>query len=151
MRPTILEGDRILVHNYAFGLRVPMTRKWVGKWGEIRRGDGETIPAVVWYSDLRGSTAMAETLGREGYTEVLNTYFEAMGGAISEAGGEILDFIGDAVLALFEIKDGERYEVDYWCDVCAIVMFEQGYCACCQDNNRIRRRLVTNGVTAERD
>ena len=73
--------------------------------GQIRRGDGETIPAVVWYSDMRGSTKMAETLGRDGYTAVLNAYFEAMGGAISDAGGEILDFIGDAVLAIFPIGD----------------------------------------------
>ncbi len=74
--------------------------------GQIRRGEGETIPAVIWYSDLRGSTAMAERLDREAYTEVLNCYFECVGGAILEAGGEIVDFIGDAVLAIFPI-DGE--------------------------------------------
>jgi adenylate cyclase len=74
--------------------------------GQIRRGDGETIPAVIWYSDLRGSTAMAEQLSREAYTEVLNCYFECAGGAILDAGGEILDFIGDAILAIFPV-DGE--------------------------------------------
>jgi adenylate cyclase len=73
--------------------------------GQIRRGDGETIPAVIWYSDMRGSTKMAEELGRDGYTAVLNAYFEAMGGAISGAGGEILDFIGDAVLAIFTVAE----------------------------------------------
>lgn len=47
------------------------------------------------------------------------------------------------VLKLFEIAaDGQRYEVDYWCDVCAIVMFESGPCSCCQDENRLRKRLV---------
>jgi adenylate cyclase len=71
--------------------------------GQIRRGDGETIPAVIWYSDLRGSTAMAETLSREAYTEVLNCYFGCAGGAIMDAGGEILDFIGDAILAIFPV------------------------------------------------
>ena len=44
------------------------------------------------------------------------------------------------VLKLFEIDGQERYEVDYWCDVCAIVMFETGPCACCQDDNRLRKR-----------
>lgn len=72
--------------------------------GQIRRGDGDTIPAVVWYSDLRGSTAMAEALGREQYTAILNCYFECMGGAVIDAGGEILDFIGDAILAIFPIE-----------------------------------------------
>lgn len=77
--------------------------------GQIRRGDGETIPAVIWYSDLRGSTAMAETLSRENYTEVLNCYFGCAGGAVLDAGGEILDFIGDAVLAIFPVPgDAQR-------------------------------------------
>jgi len=74
--------------------------------GQIRRGDGETIHAVIWYSDLRGSTEMAERLDRDAYTHVLNCYFECVGGAILEAGGEILDFIGDAVLAIFPLGDG---------------------------------------------
>ncbi len=73
--------------------------------GQIKRGDGETIPAVIWYSDLRGSTAMAERLGRDDYTNVLNCYFECIGRAVTEAGGEILNFIGDAVLAIFPLAD----------------------------------------------
>jgi adenylate cyclase len=74
--------------------------------GQIKRGDGETIPAVIWYSDLRGSTAMAERLGRDEYTHVLNSYFECIGGAVTGAGGEILSFIGDAVLAIFPLGPG---------------------------------------------
>ncbi len=46
------------------------------------------------------------------------------------------------ILRLYQIDDGQRYEVDYWCDVCAIVMYETGPCACCQDDNRLRKRLV---------
>ncbi len=69
--------------------------------GAIRRGDGETITAVVWYSDLRGSTTMAETMTRDGYLATLNRYFECTAGAVSDAGGEVLSFIGDAVLAIF--------------------------------------------------
>ena len=46
------------------------------------------------------------------------------------------------VLKTFERRAGQRFEVDYWCDVCSIVMIEAGPCACCQDNNRLRKRLV---------
>ena len=46
------------------------------------------------------------------------------------------------ILRVYEIKEGQRYEVDYWCDICAIVMYESGPCACCQDHNRLRKRLV---------
>src|SRR5690606_38700736 len=41
-----------------------------------------------------------------GFIEVLNTYFEATAGAVVAHGGEILSFIGDAVLAIFPIVDG---------------------------------------------
>jgi len=46
------------------------------------------------------------------------------------------------ILRVFELDGDERYEIDYWCDVCAIVMFETGPCSCCQDDNRLRKRLV---------
>ena len=69
--------------------------------GEIKRGDGSNINAVVWYSDLRGSTALADTMPSEDFLQMLNVYFECTAGPAIEAGGEVLDFIGDAVLAIF--------------------------------------------------
>jgi adenylate cyclase len=73
--------------------------------GQIQRGDGETIHAVIWYSDLRGSTPMADTLPRDDYIRTLNDYFECAGGAVLAHDGEILAFIGDAVLAIFPIDE----------------------------------------------
>ncbi|HEY9549988.1 MAG TPA: DUF427 domain-containing protein, partial [Kiloniellaceae bacterium] len=69
--------------------------------GLIKRGDGEDIPAVIWYCDLRGSTALADTLPRADYLDLLNRYFEAVAGAVLERGGEVLKFIGDGLLAIF--------------------------------------------------
>ena len=74
--------------------------------GAIRLGDGEFIPAVVWYSDLRGSTALAERLPPADYIALLNRFFDASAGAVTGAGGEVLDFIGDAVLAIFPADGG---------------------------------------------
>lgn len=51
------------------------------------------------------------------------------------------------VIKVFERKDGARYELDYWCDVCSIVMYETGPCACCQDDNRLRKRRVDESDT----
>lgn len=73
--------------------------------GAIRRGDGATTNAVVWYSDLRNSTALADTMPGDEYLKLLNTYFEATAGPVIEAGGEVLDFIGDAVLAIFPFEN----------------------------------------------
>ena len=76
--------------------------------GDIRRGTGANVRAVLWYCDLRGFTSLADRLPREELIALLNGYFEAMGGAVEAHGGEILKFIGDAMLALFPLdRDGE--------------------------------------------
>ncbi len=69
--------------------------------GQIKRGDGETIRAAIVWGDLRGSTQMAETLGRQAYIDNLDTFFDATAGAVADAGGDILSFIGDGFLAIF--------------------------------------------------
>src|SRR5690606_28181308 len=69
--------------------------------GQIRRGDGQSIEAAIWFSDLRNSTALAASLPRQEYISTLNSYFDVTGGAVQAAGGEILDFIGDGLLAIF--------------------------------------------------
>lgn len=71
--------------------------------GQIRLGDAECIPAVIWYSDLRDSTAMAERMPVDAFLTAVNGYFGCTAGAVLEHGGEVLRFIGDAVLAVFPI------------------------------------------------
>lgn len=75
--------------------------------GAVKRGDGETIRAVIWFSDLRGFTAMSDRLPREALLDLLNDYFDALGGVIARHGGEILKFVGDAVLAIFPVQSGK--------------------------------------------
>ena len=73
--------------------------------GQITRGSGETIPAAIWFSDLRGFTALSQTKARDELLALLNDYFDAITAPIVEREGEILKFIGDAVLAIFPLKD----------------------------------------------
>ena len=75
--------------------------------GRIKRGDGETIHAVVWFNDLRDSTPMADSMPADDFLALLNDYFECTAGAVLAHGGEVLRFVGDAVLAIFPIGDGE--------------------------------------------
>jgi len=69
--------------------------------GSIRRGDTESVHAVIWYSDMRNSTRLAEMMPPDAYLAALNDVFEATAGPVIENGGEVLLLIGDAVLALF--------------------------------------------------
>lgn len=71
--------------------------------GRIQRGDGHSIHAIVYYSDLRNSSALADSMPSSRYIALLNGYFECAAGAVIEAGGEVLSYIGDGVLAIFPI------------------------------------------------
>jgi adenylate cyclase len=71
--------------------------------GMIRRGDADIINAALWFSDLRGFTHMTETLPAQQVLELLNDYFEFIAAAVTARGGEILRFIGDAMLIVFPI------------------------------------------------
>jgi adenylate cyclase len=74
--------------------------------GAIKRGSGERLSAALWYSDLRNSTALADALPVEAFLELLNAYFDCAAGAVVAQGGEVLDIIGDAILAIFPAGDG---------------------------------------------
>ena len=71
--------------------------------GRIRRGDIERIHAVILLADLRGFTSLSDTLPGDRVIELLNGWFDALVPAIEAAGGEVLKFIGDGLLAIFPV------------------------------------------------
>ena len=72
--------------------------------GNIRRGDGEEIHAVIWFCDLRDSTPLADSMSKPEFLRLLNDYFECVLGPVQEQQGEVLRFIGDAALAIFPVS-----------------------------------------------
>ena len=80
--------------------------------GLVERGHGKLIDCALWYCDLRDSTAMADQLSIEDYLEAINAYFDCTAGAVLDHGGEVLKFIGDAVMAIFPFEDATRPAVD---------------------------------------
>jgi adenylate cyclase len=73
--------------------------------GQIRRGAGMELTAVLWSSDLRGFTERSDRLPSERMIAILNALFEAQAAEIRGHGGEILKFIGDGLLAIFPIAE----------------------------------------------
>src|ERR1700730_13448546 len=73
--------------------------------GRISRGVTERISAVLWFSDLRGSTAISESIGPDEIIPFLNDYAQAAIDAVHEEGGDVLKLIGDGVLAMFTSGD----------------------------------------------
>jgi adenylate cyclase len=79
--------------------------------GQIRRGTGEEITAVLWASDLRGFTARSDRLDGIQVIAMLNALFDAQAKAIVGHGGEILKFMGDGLLAIFPITSAATADV----------------------------------------
>jgi adenylate cyclase len=73
--------------------------------GQFRRGTGTELEAALWFCDLRGFTELSDRLPARAVVGVLDRYFESVATPIEEQGGEILKFIGDAILAVFPIGD----------------------------------------------
>ena len=73
--------------------------------GNIRRGQVESLNAALMLCDLRGFTQMSNRLPSQRVIELLDAYFDCVVPAIAAAGGEVLKYIGDAVLAFFPHDD----------------------------------------------
>jgi len=85
--------------------------------GLTRRGAGQVIRAAVLYCDLRDSTTLTEALSRERYLNLLNDFFERIVDPVMNSGGEVLKFIGDAVLAIFPL-DADEADEEQVCMAC---------------------------------
>ncbi|MBX9789271.1 MAG: hypothetical protein K2Y37_10180 [Pirellulales bacterium] len=46
------------------------------------------------------------------------------------------------VIRVFALKPDAKYELDYWCSVCSIPMYELKACECCQGPTELRLRRV---------
>jgi adenylate cyclase len=76
--------------------------------GAIKRGWGERLNTVIWYSDLRNSTGLADSLSTENFLALLNAYLDCSAGAVLAQGGQVLEIIGDAVLGIFPVAEQEE-------------------------------------------
>lgn len=73
--------------------------------GHIRRDDVETIEAALMICDLRNFTGLSNRLPGDRILHFLNSYFDQIVPAIEANGGEVLKFVGDAILAIFRGSD----------------------------------------------
>jgi adenylate cyclase len=70
--------------------------------GHIERGVAEKISAVLWFSDLQGFTRITDTAPPTQIIPLLNDYADAVVSALRGQGGEVLKFMGDGILAIFD-------------------------------------------------
>jgi signal peptidase I len=66
MKPTIVEGDRVLINKLAYDLKIPFTTKHIAEWGEPQRGE-----IVVFYSPAGSKRLIKRVVGLPGDTIAL--------------------------------------------------------------------------------
>ncbi len=79
--------------------------------GGIERGVAESIRAVLWLSDLKGSTKIVDSLPPDELMIFINDYAECIVEALHEQDGQILKFMGDGILAFFPVGEGSASEI----------------------------------------
>ncbi|MCF8467196.1 MAG: adenylate/guanylate cyclase domain-containing protein [Sneathiella sp.] len=85
--------------------------------GQVRRGSVDSINAVLIYADLKGFTTLSDTMPQGALVEMLDHYLEQMASPIEVAGGEILKFMGDGILATFELTAADELNAGNICEL----------------------------------
>ena len=85
--------------------------------------EGELIPLV---EDVRGRAFRRDERLRKMEVELLVRRYK-----VSPAG---------QIIRVFEVSKDGLYEIDYWCEICAIAMYELKDCECCQGPIELRKR-----------
>jgi len=78
--------------------------------GAVQRGSVDKLRAVIWFADIRGFTRISDAAPGPVVVELLNDVFEALTAALRPRGGQVLKFIGDAMLATFSFDEADRAE-----------------------------------------
>jgi adenylate cyclase len=79
--------------------------------GTVQRGEVQSVEAVLFFTDLQGFTALADTTPGKELIALLDDYFGCMVQPVVQREGEVLKFMGDGMLAAFAVVLNDRAEV----------------------------------------
>lgn len=91
----------------------------------LETADGQLHPLV---EDIRGRAFRRDERLRKMQVELLVRQFQ---------GSPMVQ-----IVQVFELSEDAKYEIDYWCEICSIAMFELKECECCQGPIEFRRRVA---------
>lgn len=87
--------------SFAHYVPVPVVKELVNSRGEMADIRVERRKITIFFSDIKGFTTICEQLQPEQILTLLTEYFDAMEAIVSRSGGTILEFVGDAILGVW--------------------------------------------------
>ncbi len=96
-----VEYRRLLLDKRDINLNSQLNSVKVTSVGTIRK-------LTIMFCDIRGFTPFSESLSAYDTIFILNRYFSIMREVILKNGGEINNYIGDAILAIFGMKESRQ-------------------------------------------
>jgi len=92
---------RLLLDKRDLTLNSQLTAKKSGSVGTVRN-------LTIIFCDIKGFTPFSESLSAYDVIFILNRYFSIMREIILKNGGEINNYIGDAIMAIFGLKESRQ-------------------------------------------
>src|SRR5579859_6490898 len=117
MKPTIQEGDRVVVNKLAYDLKIPFTTIEVLKWADPRRGD-----VVVLFSPVDGTRLVKRVIGIPGdriYMRDNQLYVNREPAVVQPIGMTVDQEQGNTVLANENLA-GRTHEVMFTPQIAAV-------------------------------
>jgi class 3 adenylate cyclase/tetratricopeptide (TPR) repeat protein len=94
-------------------LPAPVLRRYAADPAPLRSPEAERFPGAVLFADISGFTTLAESMadagpaGVEQLSSLLNTYFGKLIDLVGRHGGDVIEFAGDGLLALWPAVPGD--------------------------------------------
>ena len=109
--PTLLHhGDRITIGSFTLRFDLPVTATPPPLDGRatmlITQQSVEVVKIAILVADIRGFTALSESMPIQALTKLMNEWFRAVTSCIRDRGGIIDKFLGDCVYARWEARGG---------------------------------------------
>jgi adenylate cyclase len=103
--------------------------------GQVQRGDVRTITAALMLVDLRDFSLLSDKMRPRAVIRMLNEYFDCVIPPVHQQGGEVVEIMGDGVLAFFHQVPGRSAQ-----EACrgALAAARQGLAALAERNRRQR-------------
>jgi adenylate cyclase len=114
--------------------------------GTIKRGERQTVDAVVMFTDLRGFTAFSENSAEEEIFDALDRYFELVVHSVEEMGGDVLKFMGDGILSIFVIPSPAQHNQQCRQAVLAAKRVLTGLASLNEDRAKVARPQLDIGI-----